>query len=725
MGKRSRAGRPRLWEQAGILPSQPPESESGEWSEDSDTEWYKDICPEEAGATLVELLVNLHLEGKLSAKNLCVLCFYAEKAGVSAAKDLSYKPDTKAVGHFSRHVGRILGSDKINSYKLKIPSHCKNDVTRSINEFDVMLPHEVILEEISDLPADFDLNGKKAEVWQQFREHTAFSENVDDLPVPLSMYLDGVPFTKNDSFLGIWISNLITGSRHILCLFRKSDLCRCGCKQWCSLYCIFSCLAWSLACMLNGCFPVSRHDGQHWTDHDVSFGRLATAGSQMSLKALVVLLKGDWSEFAVTLGFKNWASVEYPCMYCHCSQENRYDYSKLSALCEDQWQEVTQDDIEQACRVCEIRVTLRTKADHTLVRSALRFDKRKKGWQGRVVTKPLETLGLAPGDRLEPCKELPDVALFDRLDSFPVDVLFWRVPQETRVRHRNPLMWPETGITMDALAIDLLHTLHLGVLLTFSSNVVWALLLANIFSVPGGADEILQFGVLQLKSRLADWYTIWDNSHPDQKASRVTNFTVKMLGDRSSPKLGLRAAETYFFFFFILDLLKDFVAIVENGHLLHSAGQCLATYMTILKTNGPVLGGAVVQQLLDLCKKFLLLVQRAGWHDLPKNHLWTHLTLRAARLGNPKSYATFADESANGDMALVAASTHRMTFALKCYWKYSLRFGGFKIIFCMCSYLFFLLEHKACILKVAILANLVLFSGAGGFRGSSRLAAVA
>ena len=112
MGKRSTAGRPRLWEQAGILPSQPPESESGEWSEDSDTEWYKDICPEEAGATLVELLVNLHLEGKLSAKNLCVLCFYAEKAGVSAAKDLSYKPDTKAVGHFSRHVGRILGSNR-------------------------------------------------------------------------------------------------------------------------------------------------------------------------------------------------------------------------------------------------------------------------------------------------------------------------------------------------------------------------------------------------------------------------------------------------------------------------------------------------------------------------------------------------------------------------------------------------------------------------------------
>ena len=560
MGKRPRPSVPQAWEQpeeAARVRSawenwegnRDSEREPDEWSEDSDNDWYEGLSPQDAGKTFVELLSNLYLEGKISAKSLCVLCWYAEQAGIQAAKDLSYKPSTKSVGHFSRHVDFVLGMSKINSYKLKLPSHCKYNVTRQINEFDVMLPHESIAAELERVKPDFDLQDAKVAAWEQFKTHPQYNPAAGELPIPLSLYLDGVPFTNKDSFLGIWLCNLCTGVRHIVGLFRKSDMCRCGCKSWCTLYGVFAYLAWSFGIMLTGQHPLMRHDQLTWSEHDISFDRLRRAGQSLGYRAVVVLLKGDWSEFSVTLGFTSWASKIYPCMYCCCTVDSQYDYTKLNPLMEDQWQEVEQTQYDAACDSCEVWVTLRTKEEHTSVRAVLKFDKRKQGAHGRALQKDIPSLGLLSEDRLEPHPGMPDVADFDSLNSFPVRVLFWRVSEQTRTRHRNPLFWPQTGVTTDALAIDILHTLHLGVILYFSSEVVWALLLGNIFGIAGGADDILHMGVFRIRDRLFAWYNQWDAAHPERPACRLGNFTVQMLGDRAHPRLHVRAAESYWMFF--------------------------------------------------------------------------------------------------------------------------------------------------------------------------------
>jgi len=128
--------------------------------------------------------------------------------------------------------------------------------------------------------------------------------------------------------------------------------------------------------------------------------------------------------------------------------------------------------------------------------------------------------------------------------------------------------------------------------------------------------------------------------------------------------------------FFVLDLLRDHADKIDNGRILLVAGESLIEYLNILKQHGSRLPPDVPQRLLDLCKKYLLLMQKAGCHNYPKHHLWCHMTLRSSFLGNPRSYGTFADESANGDMAKIAASSHRSTWATKCYFKYSVRYGG-------------------------------------------------
>ena len=56
-------------------------------------------------------------------------------------------------------------------------------------------------------------------------------------PLPLAIYSDGLPHTLVDSVLGVWLINLVTGTRHIMAIkFGKKLTCSCGCKGWCSYY---------------------------------------------------------------------------------------------------------------------------------------------------------------------------------------------------------------------------------------------------------------------------------------------------------------------------------------------------------------------------------------------------------------------------------------------------------------------------------------------------------
>ena len=54
-----------------------------------------------------------------------------------------------------------------------------------------------------------------------------------------------------------------------------------------------------------------------------------------------------------------------------------------------------------------------TPAEHRALAAALRLDKRQDGAGGRALLRDFPVLGLAHGNRVEPCVLLPDVAQFD------------------------------------------------------------------------------------------------------------------------------------------------------------------------------------------------------------------------------------------------------------------------------------------------------------------------
>eukprot|EP00969_Alexandrium_andersonii_P161011 7115508-Alexandrium_andersonii.AAC.1 len=54
------------------------------------------------------------------------------------------------------------------------------------------------------------------------------------MAVPVGYFSDGAPHTKKDSFMAFYWSNVLTQKRHLITVLRKSDLCKCGCKGFCT-----------------------------------------------------------------------------------------------------------------------------------------------------------------------------------------------------------------------------------------------------------------------------------------------------------------------------------------------------------------------------------------------------------------------------------------------------------------------------------------------------------
>lgn len=66
------------------------------------------------------------------------------------------------------------------------------------------------------------------------------------------------------------------------------------------------------------------------------------------------------------------------------------------------------------------------------------------------------------------------------------------------------------------------------------------------------------------------------------------------------------------------------------------------------------------------------LQQVKTWKFSPKHHLWLHLCEIQAKLFNPKSFWTYADEDLVGQMIEVAESCHASTVADTALYKYLL-----------------------------------------------------
>ena len=97
------------------------------------------------------------------------------------------------------------------------------------------------------------------------------------------------------------------------------------------------------------------------------------------------------------------------------------------------------------------------------LRPLLLFDKRgSRGSRGRALSEDFDELGIQRGDRIEPTAAFPNIHDLS-VDSAPREVVWWCRAAESITRRRNPLFCKESGVSIDTIAIDWLHTFSLGI----------------------------------------------------------------------------------------------------------------------------------------------------------------------------------------------------------------------------------------------------------------------
>lgn len=256
----------------------------------------------------------------------------------------------------------------------------------------------------------------------------------------------------------------------------------------------------------------------------------------------------------------------------------------------------TPSEYDQACARCEHWVVL-SEADRDRLVPLLAYDKRRGGAEGRALRTAVPELGLLANDRLEATESLMDVGKLEEVSKFPIRICFWRRSSESMTKHRFPLFCDDVGISPASLALDLLHTFHLGVLTAFNKHAIWCLLEAKVWGDHETTrSEGLQIAVLCLRSELWRWYAERARTHPGENLTRVADFVPSMLGTPSAKQLRTKAAENWGLLLFVRDALVKFRAPVgADADRLAEAADCLIKYIGVLKANGAEMPPAALQ----------------------------------------------------------------------------------------------------------------------------------
>ena len=629
----------------------------------SDDEHIAEPTP---GDELVGFCKVLLWSRTLNAREFCTIMYWAGKAGVAEAVPLGYNPDA-ASGNFARHLRAtqstlgVIGAPE-RLYTVRVPGHSKTQLGRTVHDVTVYAPHEIILDEIVGAGADYLV---REAVYNQdlppcYYDHPVVTQHRSEVVWPFSLYVDAVPYSHTDSVIGWWMVNEVTASRYLFCTLRKKLFCKCGCRGWCTLYTIFRLIRWSVDAMASATWPSLRHDGSPWLPRDSA--RAGVAGQPLKARCALLFVKGDWAEYSTTLGLASWTDAIRPCFKRNASRHSFMDASEAGPL-NFPARENREGDYRAACARCERWVTI-SAAQHATLVGLLVYDRRADGSHGRTLLRDVPELGLLARDRLEPSPELHDVGLFELLTHFPRRVLWWRPSLETLSRHANPMFAQELGTDPSrCLVIDALHAVNLGIMHVFARHAVWYLLLSGVYGGHGNQDERLQTACLVFRHELMTWYGRRQRERPHEQLTRLSDFSLKTVGEPAKRKLKTKGAETYGLLLFLGDELERRASVLGDAcSCLAQASRALERFVAIQNEAGTVMTMSETQACWDALGAHYALTASLDDFDTPKRHLVLHMLRMIPTAGNPRRYACWLDESLNRLLKASCRTISQATF---------------------------------------------------------------
>ena len=554
-----------------------------------------DLTPLEAQDVLYELLIDLKLRSKLTAQDCCILAFWAVMSGCKAEniKKLAKAPGDPHTGHYSQKFDRVCGLDLRDpdfAY-LDLPVYSRAEGARVIRPVACLPPQLTLDSEIKSLDNfEADLRDYVKDLPPVYHDHTVVKKYSPNIAVPLAFYLDGLHYTQRGSMVGFWVVNMATEKRHLMCNIRKAMLCKCGCGGWCTLWPIFHFLDWCFKALARGQHHNLRWDGTAFGDMEPNLGG---AAGKVCPTAACVFLKADLAEYSNTLGFWSTSSNRFPCFLCNVTKFNFVILEGWDVLGAS-FRQKSWGDYCADCQACEVWVQIGSKAQHTELRASMLFDGRRG--RGLALRADFPALGLVKGDRLEPHEGAQDIEAFEKLNTFPAFVLFWRSSNEQMAYHRHPLFNETTSTSPSgSCALDWLHTLSSGVFQFWIAIAMLHMFDVDFWKTSQTTIELLRNQSCMAISRdFAAW--VRGENKKGRKLTEIGQVEWKMFGAPTKPECLLKAGESNAFMDVYFGLKDRWAELGDIGKPMCDAGVHLFGLLELIRTNPKRMAAASIQR---------------------------------------------------------------------------------------------------------------------------------
>lgn len=479
-----------------------------------------------------------------------------------------------------------------------------------------------------------------------YRAHPVTQSKGEDCSVALGYFSDAVPHTKRDSFFCFYWSNLLTHTRYLICVVRKSDLCKCGCKGFCTLGTVSKIIAWSFNALATGEYPAFDHNGLPFQDglRAAQRGTLIAAG----VCGALCEMRADLLEFVGACGFKTWSNADHPCFCCSCERGDLFEFRQAKS-----WLVKDGASYDEMVRRSCIKVHVVSSSQLAELIGALCFDER---YAGLALADGFPALGLPVGARLLQDGPVIDVHRLEHLAA-PCSLSFF----DSKGDHGLNLIFPLfqiVGFGIDSLALDVMHVLDLGVTQYFVA-LVFARLIVNDFAGSGKPIVFINRAenLRHLRRRMWAYYKTQKRNRATM--SQIRKLTLPMLGNLRQPRLRAKAAETRNLVPLCVSLCQEsFQCLGKNKGLIKLCAESLRDVYETMDQEPRVMSQEGLNKLRSRMFRFLQFWKASGGHLVYKHHCAWHLVQRAGAQGNPRLYWTYADERLNRTMGTVAKSLH-------------------------------------------------------------------
>ena len=588
--------------------------------------------------------------GSMPSVSLCTLAWHSTRAGASGVEDLAMDPSQH---HHAEHLRKALGARSLSSfYWGRVAIWDYQEEERKMIDFPINAPHDQFASAYLERPTDFQVAAHDdPQLSPLYFRHSVY-QRVGHLAAPIGYFSDGVPHSKKDSFFAFYWSNGLTGQRFLICSLRKSDLCKCGCKGFCTLGAVLRMIAWSFNVVAEGVYPAMRHDGKPFADEV----RAAQRGEPIAdgYCGALVEMRADLEEFSNSCGFKRSTAVDRPCFCCKCSRETLFDFPANieSSLWEKVDGEAYDAQVRQHIRKCWVTTTAELEA---LV-GALGVDGRANAPAGLVTRAAYPPLNLPRGARLLEFGELVDIHDVASLEV-PVELFFFDTQGDSGLNFVCPLFEVE-GFSIEALHLDVMHCMDLGITQLLIGKIFMTLVKNNFAkSLAPHAEVRLSDNMKFLRKRIRKYYG--EQSRSRREMNAIGRLTYPMLSKPALPKLKAKAAETRNLLPLCPLICRENMGCLgERAEYLVAAADELVKVYEVMQDEPRRMTPDGLRALRQAMTRHLSFWQHAGGHLVPKHHYSWHLVERAGEAGNPRWYWCYADEGENRTMSRVAGSLH-------------------------------------------------------------------